>query len=135
MKKNEIYLVINTKRKGAFFKMIHQSIKQVKGYEIVKITEGIYRIGINYYNIKENKNKEIKPMLWGENVEGYENYLIQYKNNLYLKVYTTKHKSKSVYFLNGEPIEKSKLIEMGLIKPSNPTTRFNINIENILAIN
>lgn len=124
------------KRKGAFTKVMYKSEKVVNGITYTKFSNMVVRFGINYANIK------------GVIVKGYKNpnettindYGIKYNantNNTCIKAYTTnnpKHKSKSVYYANGNEISKSEYENAIKPRTSNATVVLNLNIDNIIKI-
>jgi hypothetical protein len=108
---------------------------------IIKHSNGTYRLGIGYYNINGNQDKERKPSTKGNFEEGLENYIIKRidKNGNevnYLRVYTTNHKTTSQWTLNGQEVTKEWLIDNGYISKtkSQPIDCFDINIDNIISI-
>lgn len=113
-------------RKGAFVSMEYCSYPRVpksKGDAIVmKITQGVFRLGIRYAKMKANIGKEIQPLKGGTWKENYENILIESSANegqVNLRVYTTnnhKQKSKVAYYLNGQEVDKQYLLDNGYIK-------------------
>lgn len=99
-----------------------------------KETSGCYRLGLKYANLKANKNKVIGERPWGVNVEYLENYLLEHNGKYYLKVFTTHHKSKSRYFINGEEIAKQELEEQYNYKSSKIESYMTISLDNILKL-
>lgn len=106
---------------------------------VKKHTKMVCRIGVTYANMKANEGKETGPMLWGE-FKDNDNVLIEYKDNLYLRVTKSSlpnAKPKTIYLLDGEEVTKEALIEMGALgerKPSEPPLVMNIKLENIINI-
>ena len=83
-------------------------------------------------------------MPWGKWLEGYENLVIEHKNNLYMRV-TVKDPSNpnlktdilaTRYLLNGEEVSRETVAE--IIGEKKMTTKeslvYNINFENIIKI-
>lgn len=125
-------------KKGTFIKIEYETTKETKKYTLVKHTTAVIRLGIRYSKIKENINKNIQPFPFGQPLENYENYLIQhFKDNEvkhYLKCFTTKHKTHTTYYLNGEERTRQELEEMNILKPSKPTQIYVLDINNIIKI-
>lgn len=107
-----------------------------------KETTSVVRLGVNYGNLKENDGKEIQPLptylKWY-----YKNIILQNVNTnaLLVRVYTSKVKNYTPsvqYFLDGEPITKQELIEMGAFSPSQLKSfdgnTFNVKLDNLISI-
>ena len=125
-------------KKGTFVKIEYKTTKETKKYTLVKHTVAVVRLGIRYSKIKENINKNVQPFPFGQPLENYENYLVQhFKDNElkhYLKCFTTKHKSHTTYFLNGEEKTRKELEEMNILKESKPKQIYVLDINNIIKI-
>lgn len=132
-------------KKGTFVKMTYKSVKKPlaahKGDLIEKVSSGVYRLGITYANMKINAEKITGPMNSGEWKRGFENYIIndldKNGNETHkLRVYTTKHKTTSKWYLNGVETTKEWLETNGYIgkQTSKPTPLFNVFVENVLAL-
>ena len=145
MTKELIIEAISKKKKGTFINLKYFSKKKPlaahKEDNIIKHSNGTYRLGIGYYNINGNQDKERKPSTKGNFEEGLENYIIKRidKNGNevnYLRVYTTNHKTTSQWTLNGQEVTKEWLIDNGYISKSKsqPIDCFDINIDNIISI-
>lgn len=137
MKLQELIEKLETIKKGAFIHIEYKSEKELaKKYgspKLEKFTNGCYRLGITYSNLKENKNKVVSETLpWGSMF--LKNYIIEHKGRYYLRIYTTHHKSHSQYFLNGVETNKATLEQEYNYKSSSPTLCFNVPIENILKL-
>ena len=125
-------------KKGSIYKIDFKSIKQVKGNTIEKYSSGVYRLGISYKNIGKVKDITTHSLPYGE--WAIANFIIKHNDNLQLRLYSSTckyHKTKSTYLLNGQPITKNELLEMGLIKeqPKKELICFNIKLENLININ
>lgn len=134
---NEFTTIQNKIKKGCFYKIEYKSIKELKGNTIEKHTNGVFKMGINYKNLKVNKDKETKSLPYGE--WEITNFIIKHKDSFQLRLYPSqckKHKTKSFYLLNGNPITKNELLEMGLLKEQDKKeiVCFNIKLENLKSI-
>lgn len=144
---NDFIAIVEKIRPGAYTKIKYA--KQLETNDpndtLIKVSEGVYRLGIKFSNIIENKDREIQPLRWGENVKGFEKYFIQHtkKNDptqelkYYLKIFTTKHhRTKTTYILNNEIVSKQFLIDNGKIKEkeSKPLLTFSIPLNEIIEI-
>ena len=135
---NLINTILNIK-KGAFTKINYFSDK---GNGVIKTTKCVVRLGINYGNIKHNKNKVVGSLPWGQWVNGLEGYVIEHTNKKgeykqYLRLYTSAIKSMDIqYTLNGVATTKEELINNGLLKdkPSNIEDCFNVPMDHIISI-
>ena len=126
-------------KKGAFTKIKYFSDK---GNGVIKETSCVVRLGINYGNIKHNKEKIVGDLPWGQWVKGLEGYVIEHTNKKgeykqYLRLYTTAIKSMVVkWTLNGVETTKQALIDNGLLKdkPRKIEDCFNVPMDHILSI-
>ena len=117
------------------------SLKKKKdlGEGIVKVSDLVIRLGVNYANMKVNENREaVQGLKWGNWVEGLEGLVIEHKGNYYLRVASSySNNGKSVYLKDGQ--EVSKEVVAGLIGEkkleSKPADVYNIKFENILELN
>ena len=146
MELTKVLEAIKSIKKGAFVKVHIKTTKApykaFKGNLIEKDTIGVYRLGIGYYNIEHNKEKERIKSTKGEYEPNLENYIFKTidKNGVEhycLRVYTTQVKSKTTYFLNGEETTKEYLKENKIIpfyENKNPLDCFDVRIENIISI-
>ena len=138
---NELKEKLQTIKKGAFVKMQWKSnpkpYAKYKEYSIEKYSKGVVRLGIKYANLKDKKGKNIQPMLYGEYVENFDNYIIEYKRKYYLRVYVSKkHKTLIQYLLNGIETTKEYLVNNGIIPnyEKGDLLCFNVSIENIISL-
>ncbi len=148
-------------KKGAYTKVVFKSIKEAyKSYEkengktvIEKVTEGVVRFGIDYYNTSTYKNKIIdsnkEPNRNGSQydnlVSGYEDLLVETNRNGVvshkIKMYASKSDSlrmASKWYLNGVEVDKSALegIMKAESKPKNEDDfiTFTIKAQNLISI-
>jgi hypothetical protein len=93
---------------------------------VIKVTSGVFRIGINYDNIADVQALRDKGVLpeknaglpWGQ----WHSFprIIEHKENYYVRMYFAKggdsklDRIKSVYILNGEVISEEALKAMGI---------------------
>jgi len=135
MDSKQIILKMLEAKKGSYVKL--KKFKDLgDGYS--KVTDMVIRMGIDYYNIEENKDKPRQGLPWGEYVLGLEGYVIQNKGQLYLRVYDngTNISSKSKYLLNGQEVNKDDVIAVLGDKKlaSSKSTCYTIKFENILEL-
>lgn len=123
----------------------NEVLKDFRG-RIVKETIGNFRIGITYENMAINKDKITGSLPYG--FFEYSNELIysEATNTHQLRLTQTMNKSMvphTTYYLDGEKIEKEKLIEMNALgakernsKPFDPVEHpvFNITLDYIIEI-
>lgn len=114
---NKIIDIIDTLKKGAYCTIEYISDKSKKnGPSIQKHTIQTFRTGVTYANMKVNANKVTGPLPWGHWVAGYENYLIEHKDNHYLRVTNSfNHTSKVQWLLNGQEVDGQELVNQKLI--------------------
>lgn len=144
MLREELQNELKDYRNGAYITIEYQTMPTTRAKfknQVTKHSKEVVRLGVDYSKMKINEGKEIGSLPYGQWVEEMVKFLIynEDKNQYYLRVTTTgnkKHKIFSNYFLNGEPIEYSQLVEMGAIAPYKgaPSPIKNIKIENIIAI-
>lgn len=141
----QVIKAIENIKKGSFIKCEFKTIKKpyaaYKDYVIEKSSVGVYRLGIGYYNIEHNKEKERIASTKGGFVMGYQNYLFetidkQGNKHYCLRVYTTNHKPTTRYFMNGQETTKEYLKDNKVIPfyESKPIDCFDIRIENIISL-
>lgn len=135
MNTKEVLTQIQRQRKGTFTKVAYVTYPKLKAKykseKVEKRTEGIFRFGITYANLKTQKGKEVGGLPWGS--WSKVNYIINHKDKDYLRVYTTKAKAKTTWYLNGNKVEYEEVAEM-VTASSKPTDCFTIAIENIVSI-
>lgn len=131
--------------KGRYVRIKWYSLPKLKkeyNGRVRKETSSVVRLGVNYSNLQENDGKEIQArpssLKWY-----YKNIVLQNvnTNTLNVQVYTSKvktHKSITQYFLDGEPITKQELIDMGALSPSQAKSfdgnTFMVKLDNIISI-
>lgn len=125
------------------FKSIKAPTKEFKEYVIEKHTKGVFRLGISYARLEENKGRNDFKKMNGEWVPNMHNLVSTYKDNLKLRVYTTKnykHKRQVKWYLNGEETTYKYLIDNGIMKEENnsssngPLLMFDIKLDNLIKI-
>lgn len=130
-------------KKGAFVSVEYygnpKKLKSAENVEIIKKCKGVYRLGLTYANLKINANKETGGLNGVEWVSGLENYeLTNAKGEEMIRLYTTKCKTHSQWFINGIETTKTKLVNMGLISKSEPSQAvppcINVKIKNLIRI-
>ena len=149
-------------KKGVYTKVVFKSIKEAyKSYEkengktvIEKVTEGVVRFGIDYYNTSTYKNKIIDESKepnrsngsqYDSLVSGYEDLLVETNRNGIVshkvKMYASKSDSlrmASKWYLNGVEVDKSDLdgIMKAESKPKNEDDfiTFTIKAQNLISI-
>ena len=141
MNAQEILQKLKNTKKGTYV-----SLTKVKdlGNDIIKESDMRIRVGVNYKNLKANKNKEIQPLPWGKWVKGLENLVVEHKGNYYLRITSTNpndlEKASDViatrYIQNGKEISKEEVInQIGEKKlTSSPSIVYNIKFDNIIRI-
>lgn len=141
MTKNEIISTIENIKKGAFYKFEiatpQKTLSAHKSDIVKKYTKMVARFGIEYGKMKTHKDKIVGSLPWGEWVNGYEGYLIEYKENTYLRFYTSAVKSMvNQYTLNGVVVDKQWLQDNKYISSASrtPSDTFVVNINNIISI-
>ena len=141
MNAQEILQKLQNTKKGTYV-----SLTKVKdlGNDIIKESDMRIRVGVNYKNLKANKNKEIQPLPWGKWVKGLENLVVEHKGNYYLRITSTNpndlEKASDVistrYIQNGKEISKEEVInQIGEKKlTSSPSIVYNIKFDNIIRM-
>lgn len=142
-------------RAGVFTSVVFKSQKKalsayekVNGTTIVeKVTSGVVRFDINYYNIASVKERMVegdpKDRTYGELVEGYKNLLIENKGEHLIKVYplrnATNGKLKTKWYVNGVEVTDKNVIESIIGKAQMKSSGganevFNIKAKNLISI-
>ena len=141
MNAQEILQKLQNTKKGTYVSLT--KIKDL-GNDIIKESDMRIRVGVNYKNLKANKDKEIQPLPWGKWVKGLENLVVEHKGNYYLRITSTNpndlEKASDViatrYIQNGKEISKEEVInQIGEKKlTSSPSMVYNIKFDNIIRI-
>lgn len=141
MNAQEILQKLQNTKKGTYVSLT--KIKDL-GNDIIKESDMRIRVGVNYKNLKANKDKEIQPLPWGKWVKGLENLVVEHKGNYYLRITSTNpndlEKANDViatrYIQNGKEISKEEVInQIGEKKlTSSPSMVYNIKFDNIIRI-
>ena len=139
MEKEKIIEKLNQIKKGVYTRIVY---KKEIAPNCFKLTSSVVRLKVNYYNLKSvlnrQKSGETSKTRTYTDLILMENTIFQNKEGkLKLRVYTTKnHKAKSVYYLNGQEIDKRTLIEMGIEKEKEhrDLDMYTIMFDNIVAI-
>lgn len=81
------------------------------GIVLEKHTSAVCRAGINFANlssvqigIEEGTRGEVQELPWGK-WKSFP-YIIEHKDTEYVRLYPTDTKSNTIYFVNGEPVDK-----------------------------
>lgn len=152
MNKNMLIAKLQNKNKGQWMicrwtsDLPIKAIYKKQGVVVNKTTTTTVRVGISYQNMKSVQAKaengyELKHELnWGVWSTDHPGLLIEHKGNIYLRMYNSPNKPKSVYFLNGKEISKEDLISKGIVqdsywkKTNESVDCFTVNITNIEEI-
>ena len=133
--------------KGQFIKVSFQTEKKPaaahKGTILKKITNGVFRAGINFANLKtvkegiENGERgDVQPLPWGNWIRFP--YLIEHKGEQYVRLYPANGGKVNVqYFVNGQAVEKA--VFNSYLTPSeanrtDPAECFTIKADNIISL-
>lgn len=120
------------------------SLTKVKdlGQGIVKESDMLIRLGVNYANMKVNENRQTGSLPWGKWVEGLENLVVEHKGHYYLRVTSINpenlEKGSEIlatrYFKDGAEVSKEVVKSLVKEKSSTPSTVYNIKFENIIRL-
>ena len=127
------------------FKSTPTAAAKFKGTELVKVTTGVFRSGVNFANltsvkegIANNERGEVQPLAWGS----WEKFpfVIAHKGERFLRLTTVKGvKSKSVFKVNGIEVGRDEfesfLVESARSGNKAPTEVFNIKEANLVSFN
>lgn len=127
---NAIVSKLSQKNNGQFFKISWMSDVPVsasakrQGITVYKYTTGTVRKGIDYsaqksVQLKVEKGKVLTHELpWGKWMDGHEGLFIEHKGKTYVRLYNTPNKFKSQFYVNGRPVDKEQLMNMGIVLSS-----------------
>jgi hypothetical protein len=103
--------------KGQFVKAIWKSeptpaaSHKKAGVLLEKKTSAVCRAGINFANlssvkidIEEGERGEVQELPWGQWLSFP--YVIEHKDSLYIRLYPSDTKSNTIYYVNGEVVNK-----------------------------
>lgn len=126
----------NIAKNGRNVKITYQSDK---GNGIIKVTTGVYRLGVNYSHIKSviaKNGGKVNPLPYGKWL--IENLIIDNNGKYQVRITQASmdFKPSSKYLLNGKETSKDSLIQSGLLKdkPHTASNVFNVKLENIIQI-
>ena len=130
MNTNMIINKLSTKRNGQFFNISYVSDLPMtakakrEGIVALKITKATVRKGISYKNMKSVQERlgdrinEPLELPWGIWVPEHKGLLIEHKGKIYLRLYSSPNKNKSVYLVNGKEVSLDELKSMGVVQNS-----------------
>lgn len=136
MNTNAVIQAVSRINRGQWFKLVYISDVPLcakakrEGYVVYKKTVCTVRWGIKYSNIGTVKERfEAKAekgelcttheLPWGQWSDKAPNLMmIEHKDRMYLRVYTSPNKFDSVYYVNGIPVTKAGLATLGIVQPS-----------------
>lgn len=139
---------LENNQKGTFTSMVwERPVKTKKAFAdniITKRSEGVVRLGVEYDNMKDVKEKRMSGELPASN-EGLQwgtwaeyPYIIEHKGNKYLRCATSQNnKIKTKYFVNGKETPFEDIENMVLASEKKKTDEldvFSVNIDNIIAL-
>lgn len=134
MEKQQILNKVKDLKKGAYVSLV--KTKDL-GAGVLKITNMVIRLGVEYSHMKANLNKVCGSLPWGNWLTNYEGLVIEHKGQLYLRVansYT--QNSSSEYYYNGSKVSKEFVISLIGEKKlaSKPSDVYCIKFDNIIKI-
>lgn len=132
MNTNYMIAKLATKKNGQFFKASYVSdlpmtaAAKRNGVIALKYTTGTFRKGLNYNNLKSVQQKRMDGTLpstpeklpWGSWDARWPGLVIEHKDKLYVRFYSSPNRPKSTYYLNGKPISKEELMALGVVQNS-----------------
>ena len=141
MTNQEIIERVRNAKKG---RCIHLTKVKPLGNGIVKESEMVIRLGVNYQNLSMNEGRVTGGLKWGHWVEGLENLVLEHKGQYYLRITskTPEHPEDgadvvSTRYLKGSKIlsKEDVIAEVGS-KPleGRAAPVYNIKFENIVSI-
>lgn len=138
------------KAKGNFVKAIWKSnsspaaAHKKAGVVLEKHTSAVCRAGINFANlssvqigIEEGTRGEAQPLPWGE-WKSFP-YIITHKDTEYVRLYPTDSRCETIYFVNGEKVDKDTFksyltpSEANKLSSGEKPECFTVKRENILS--
>lgn len=141
MTNEQILNALATAKKG---RCISLTKTKELGEGIIKESDMVIRLGVNYANMSINKDRQTGELPWGHWVEGLEMLAIEHKGNYYLRVTSTdpEHPENGAdiiatrYLRNGAEISKEEVISLIGEKKmaSKPNAVYSIKFENIKAL-
>jgi len=134
--------------KGQFVRVVWKSdVKPAaihKDKVLEKRTSAVVRSGVNFANlsavkegIANDERGEVQELPWGQWLSFP--YVIEHKDTLYLRMYPSDTKSTTVYYVNGETVDKSDFIALLTPSESKKITEgvappcFNVKRDNIIS--
>ena len=141
-------LSLITKGTGQFVKVSFKSTKKpaaaFKGTELIKVSSGVFRSGIDFSNLSSVKDgiangerNEVGSLPWGEWVSFP--YLIAHKGEQYVRLYpSVGHKVEVKFFVNGKEVSKDEFNDFLTPSAAKPSAEaiecFTVKASNILTV-
>lgn len=114
------------------------------GNGVVKESDMVIRLGVNYANMSINEGKQTGSLPWGHWIEGLENLVLEHKGNYYLRITSINPENPESgadviatrYLLNGELISKESALQIVGEKKMRVSASpvYNLKFENIIRI-
>lgn len=141
MTTQEILIKLAEAKKGRY---INLTKAKDLGKGIVKESDMVIRLGVNYANMQVNKDRQTGPLPWGHWVEGLENLVVEHKDKYYLRITSVDPANPESgadviatrYLLGGQEITKDQVIQTigeGKLE-GKASTVYNVKFENILKL-
>lgn len=152
---NELMEKVNKIRKGTFTRIVYTTEPTLSaagrkaGVTVIKKTEKVVRLGVQYNNIEAVKEAEAARTEPKRETAAWCHWIVKdilakhnTKEAYYLSFAYAKdgHNTKTQYFLNDKPITKAELQDSGYVIPSYFTSNGDIpvvqkvNIDNIVEL-
>lgn len=141
MTNQEILTKLAETKKGRYISLCK---KKDLGEGIVKESDMVIRLGVNYANMSVNANHETGSLPWGHWVPGLENLVVEHKGNYYLRVTSTNPENvesgadviATRYIKDGREISKEEVVAtIGEKKiASKAAIVYTIKFENIIRL-
>lgn len=137
--------ILGMVKNGKYIRMAWFSYPKLKkefNGRVRKESSSVVRLGVDYSKLQENVGKEVGVRTeWVKKNVVYENVDKNGVVSLNVRVFTSKcktHKAHSQWYLDGKPITKQELIDMGALSESQAkpfdSSLFAVKLDNIISL-
>lgn len=141
MTNQEILTKVMEAKRGRYISL---SKSKDLGNGVVKESDMVIRLGVNYANMSINEGKQTGSLPWGHWIEGLENLVLEHKGNYYLRITSINPENPESgadviatrYLLNGELISRESALQIVGEKKMRVSASpvYNLKFENIIRI-
>jgi hypothetical protein len=103
------YLALVEGGVGTFTVEFHSDTKPAaahKARNLRKVVTAVCMTGVEYANLRVNKDTETGPLPWGTWKDGAAPFVIEHKGQDYARLYVIEHGVRTIYTCDGEVVDR-----------------------------